>query len=174
MNYQAIKAAIADEVEVFCLNRAGTWADGASLFWQQNPEKAAEFDMAAAAVARQVLPAQFQKDANDAALEDDEDSRAWSQLNLFGVPPIRLSPLVEVAPGDWRKSGDFTVPQDVAFRRQLAEKHRRRARYQDATADDNEVGLVAVEARIPDAKSLTGRELENRWLQIGLFEVAHA
>lgn len=156
-----IKRAIEDKVQEFCLGHPGPWSEGVAEYFRQHPEDRNAFDAASAGVSVQMLAIRMQRKQMAAALEDDEESQAWLPFELPGVPPIRLSVAVEVAPNDWRL--DFSVRQDIAFRAELEEKHRRRAAYQHRTIKDNTVAADVMDRLMPGASDILKSELRKRW-----------
>ena len=169
MSYHATKTAIEDDLHLFCLEHKGPWSEGCALYWSTHSEERQTYIAVCGAMALTILPAKFQRQQMAAAIEEDETTTASLPLELDGVPAIRLSACIEVAPNDWRSPADVSIEEDCEFRDRLAEKLFSRAHYQQRTSKQNRRAGAIIDERLPGGSRLPSRILRREWKQLNLF-----
>ena len=172
MSAQARKTHIEELVTDFCLAGDGDCQTRTALFWQTNSTLKAEYVAACGELAARILPARIHRELSDAAANEDETDTNIEQLQLPGVPSCRLSPLVEVAAGDWRRDIDVSQDQQISHSERMEEKMRRKATYQNRKGREQRVTAAAMESRVPGSAALPRGKVIELWREIGLFDDA--
>lgn len=170
MNAQNHKAHIEELVTEFCLQDEGDCHARVSLFWADNPKLKREYVTACGEMAARILPVRINRDLTAAAFNEDESETNIEQLTLPGVPPCRLSPLVEVAPGDWRRDIDVSQDDQISHSDRMAEKARRKEMYQKRKGLDQRAAKAVMDSRVPGSSALPRGQVIQLWREIGLFD----
>ena len=170
MNAQQRKEYIKELVMEFCVAGEGDSQARLSLFWTTNPDLYRDYVIACGEQAARFLGVQINKDLIAAALEEDGSESNVEQLTLPGIPVARLSPLVEVAPGDWRRDIDVSQDQQISHSYRMRDKLRQKASYQDRKGREQEVAREAMERLVPGSASMPRGQVIEHWREIGLFD----
>lgn len=172
MSSQNNKAHIEELVTDFCLEDQGDCHARVALFWADNPKLKREYIAACGELAAKILPVRINRDLAAAAVNEDETDTNVEQLTLPGIPVARLSPLVEVASGDWRRDLDVSMNQQAGHSDRMEEKNRRKASYQNRKGRDQRAAAAAMESRVPGSADLPRGQVIQLWKDMGLFDEA--
>lgn len=116
------------DLRAFCISRPGTWRENIPLFFSQHPDLQGSDDQTESEVFAD-LAERLQREELARAAAEDENSPDRILLDLPGVPRCWLSPVIEVAPGDWRRWEDVSLQQQAAFSAQMRDYHLRQLKY---------------------------------------------
>ena len=170
MNQSARVRAIQDELNAYHLDHRGTWRETNASFWALYPEKLAQYIEASGKQSLNTLAARQELAARAGDMRENEDPSAIKQLRLFGIPPAPLSPIVEVAEGDWIRRDEATMAEHVSATTRTVERCRNATSYHKGKLTKQEAMLAALEQKDPGAGKDPIRDVVRRWNEGGTDE----
>jgi len=170
MNARDRVAQIKETLTKFCYEDAGDSTSRVALYFASHPDVKRDYIQARGEMAVGALALEINLTLRGAALNEDAGDSKVEQLTLPGIPSARLSPLVEVEPGDWRKANDVSMNQQIGHSDRMEEMHRRKAQYQKRKGTDQRVAASVMESVVPGSADLPRGVVMEHWRDAGLFD----